>query len=315
MHCIDFGMLNYQRGRLPAALSLLSEALRIDPRCADALSDRGLVLYAAGRFEEALASYEIAHRLQPGDPDLLNGQGVVLLQLHRLAEALSRFDRALALDPAHLDALGNRGNALLALNRPEEAIASYDAGLRMAPNHPRLLTNRAIALQRLDRPHEALLGMGQALASAPDFAEARFVESLVKLTLGDFRGGWTGYESRWGTGTFRPHRRTFAVPLWLGDRPLDGKTILLHAEQGYGDTIQFIRYAPLVAMQGGKVVVEAQRELVRLLSRIDGNRGRRAARRAASSVRSALSADDPAARAGHGDVDDPGAGSLSRATG
>src|SRR5258708_18482457 len=259
-------MLNYQRGQLDAALRLLGAALLIDRGRADAHSDLGLVLLSLGRCEEALASYDAAHTLAPHDPEPLNGRGVALLRLGRGAQALAAFERVLVLAPDHIDGLGNRGNALLALNRPQEAIASYDAGLKIVPKHARLLTNQAIALRRLDRPHAALLGLNRALASKPDFAEARFVESLVKLTLGDFAAGWRGYESRWGTAAFAPHRRGFSQPLWRGDQPLAGKTVLLYAEQGYGDTIQFVRYAPQVAALGVRVILEVQPELTRLMA-------------------------------------------------
>jgi len=259
-------MLNYQRRRFDAAAKLLRSALRIDGLRADAHADLGLVLLAMGRFEEALAGYDAAHAIAPGDPDALNGRGVAMLRLARTAEALACFERAIMLAPDHLDALGNRGNALLALNRPQEAIASYDAGLRIAPKHARLLTNQAVALRRLDRPHEALLGLNRALVSNPDFAEARFVESLVKLTLGDFAAGWSGYESRWATAALAPHRREFTRLLWLGQEPLAGKTILIYAEQGYGDTIQFVRYVPLVVARGARVILEVQPELARLIS-------------------------------------------------
>jgi tetratricopeptide (TPR) repeat protein len=264
------GMLNYQRGRLDAARDLLRAALLIDAARADAQSDLGLVLLAMGRCEDALAAYEAAHALAPDDPDALNGRGVAFMRLSRTAEALASFERALALAPGHVDALGNRGNALLKLNRPGEAIASYDAGLRLAPGHARLLTNQAVALRRLDRPHEALLGLSRALVSDPEFAEARFVHSLVKLALGDFAAGWSAHESRWGTAALAPHRRDFKRPLWLGDRPLAGKTVLLYAEQGYGDTIQFVRYAPRVAALGARVILEVQPELVRLMAALEG---------------------------------------------
>jgi hypothetical protein len=92
------------------------------------------------------------------------------------------------------------------------------------------------------------------------------VQSLVKLTLGDFRAGWRGYESRWATAAFAPHRRSFLRPLWLGDEPVAGKTILLYAEQGFGDTLQFVRYAPAVAALGARIILEVQRELVRLIA-------------------------------------------------
>ena len=263
-------MLHHQRGRHEAAARLLRAALRIDGARADAQADLGLVSLAMGAFEDALAAYDAAHAIAPHDPDALNGRGVALLRLGRSPEALASFERALALAPSHIHALGNRGNALLALNRPAEAIASYDAGLRLAPKDARLLTNQAIALRRLDRPHEALLGLARARVGDPDFAEARFVESLVKLTLGDFAAGWSAYESRWETAAFAPHRRAFTRPLWLGDRPLAGRTILLYAEQGYGDTIQFVRYAPRVAALGARVILEVQPELVRLLAGFEG---------------------------------------------
>jgi hypothetical protein len=263
-------MLNYQRGVLDAALALLRAALAIDGRRADALVDLGLVLCAMGRFAAALASYEAVLAIAPDDTEALNGRGVALLRLGRAEAALESLARVLALDPRHVDALGNQGNALLALNRPREAIAAYDAGLKLVPEHARLLTNRSVALRRLDRPHEALAGLVRARLIDPSFAEARFVESLVRLSLGDFAAGWRGYEARWATSAFAPHRRRFTAPLWLGEEPLAGKTILLYAEQGFGDTIQFVRYTPLIAALDARVVLEVQPQLARLLAGMPG---------------------------------------------
>ena len=93
---------------------------------------------------------------------------------------------------------------------------------------------------------------------------------MTRLTLGDFDAGWKGYEWRWKTGAFAQHRAQPQAPLWLGDQPVAGKTILLHAEQGFGDTIQFIRYAPLLAGRDAKVICEVQPELQPLLSSLRG---------------------------------------------
>jgi Tfp pilus assembly protein PilF len=231
---------------------------------------RALSLYTSRRFDEALAVYDAGLRIAPDDPALRNGRGVALLELRRPAEARDDFERALAADPDCLDALGNLGNALLKLNRPEEALAAYDCALKIVPDNAQLLTNRAVALRRLDRPQEALISAARALAEKPDFAQARFVASVARLTLGDFARGWRGYEARWGVGALASQRRNFAAPLWLGAVPLAGTTILLHAEQGYGDTIQFARYAPLVAARGATVVLEVQRELKRLCASLPG---------------------------------------------
>ncbi len=264
------GQINYRRGRLDAALALIQAALKTDLSRADGFASLGLVFHSLRQFQRALVSYDEGLRIAPDDADMLNGRGVALLELKRPQQALETFDRILRSAPGHLDALGNRGNALLRLNRVAEALDTYDRALRLAPDSAPLLAHRAAALRRLDRPHEALISAQSALRSKPDYAHARFVESVAHLTLGDFPAGWRAYEARWQVGWLASQQRSFAAPLWLGKESLEGKTILLHAEQGLGDTIQFARYATRLATQGANVILEVQRPLVRLLSRLQG---------------------------------------------
>jgi tetratricopeptide (TPR) repeat protein len=264
------GQINYRRGRLDAALALIQAALKTDLSRAEGFASLGLVFHSLAQLERALISYDEGLRIEPNNVQLLNRRGVVLLELGRSCEALESFERVLAREPQHLEALGNFGNVLLKFNRPTEAIAAYDRALQRAPANAQLLTNRAVALRRLDRPHEALMSASRALVARPDFAHARFIESVARLTLGDFSAGWRGYEARWSVGALASQPQNFAAPLWLGKETLDGKTILLHAEQGLGDTLQFVRYAPLLAARGAKIVLEVQPELVRLLSRAAG---------------------------------------------
>jgi tetratricopeptide (TPR) repeat protein len=263
------GLVHYQRGQLDTAVVLFQTALKYDGSRSEGFSSLGLMFHLLRRFDDALTSYDAGLSLAPGDIEILNRRGVALLELRRPREAIADFERVLAADPDNLDARGNYGNVLLKLNRPEEALAAYDLALAVLPENPSLLTNRAVALRRLDRPQEAVMSASRALVARPDFAQARFVESVARLTLGDFHTGWHGYESRWSVGQLATQRRSFTVPLWLGRESLEGKAILLHAEQGFGDSIQFVRYARLVAARGAKkIIVEVQRELARLFSRI-----------------------------------------------
>jgi tetratricopeptide (TPR) repeat protein len=264
------GMLNFQRHRMVEALHFLSKALKINSSSADALSNLGLALAATGRTDEAIASYRSALRLAPDHPEILYNLGNACLEAGRIDEALSSYDSVLARAPGHVGARVNRGNTLLRYNRPAEAIASYDAALAAMPGHPQILTNRGHALRRLDRPLEALGDFEAAIAAAPEFPEAHFEWAMTQLTLGNFDAGWKAYEWRWKASAFARHRAQPQAPLWLGDEPIAGKTILLHAEQGFGDTIQFIRYAPLVAKRGAEVICEVQPELQPLLSQFEG---------------------------------------------
>ena len=261
------GLLNLQRRRPNEALGFLSKAMEVNCS-ADAMSNLGLALHAAGRFEEAAANHRNALMLAPGHPEILYNLGNACSELGRIDEALANYDEVLAKNPGHAGTLVNRGNAYLRLNRPVEAISSFDKALATMPGHPQILTNRGHALRRLDRPVEALADFNAALAKAPDFPEAHFEAGMTRLTLGDFEG-WKDYEWRWKTGRFARRRRKLDAPLWRGEAPIAGKKILLHAEQGFGDTIQFIRYAPLLAGRGAKVICEVQPQLRSLLSQLD----------------------------------------------
>jgi tetratricopeptide (TPR) repeat protein len=264
------GYLSFQRGRFAEALRFLAAAVRRNARSAEALSDLGIAQHAAENYAEALASQDAALVIEPGNATYINRRAAALLRLGRRGEALAELDRILAVQPAHVDALGNRGNVYLSLNRPAEAIADYDAALRAAGDAAQLLTNRAHALRRLDRVAEAVADLRRAVALRPDFAEAHFELGMALLTLGDFAAGWSEYEWRWATGAFAASQRAFSSRQWTGAQKLTGRTVLLHAEQGLGDTLQFVRYVPMVARLGATVILEVQPELVGLLARTAG---------------------------------------------
>src|SRR5580700_1326902 len=252
------------------ALASYDKALTIKPDHVAALNNRGLALLGLHRPADALASFERALAIRPDHAGALNNRGNTLQELKRPAEALASYERALAIRGDHVEALYNRGVVLESLQRPAEALASFDQALSIDPNHVDALNNRGLVLRDLDRPLEALASFDRALSIDPRHAEIHSNRSCLRLLLGDFERGWEEFEWRWRVPDFAPWRRNFAQPLWLGDAPLAGRTILLHAEQGFGDAIQFVRYASLVAGMGAKVVLEVPPPLTALCSSLAG---------------------------------------------
>ena len=273
----DYPEALYNRGvmlghldRHEDAVESYRKALAIDPAHAKALNNRGNALGHLGRNEEAIASFDRALAIKPDFAQALLNRGLTLAGLGRHDEAIIDYDRALAIDPADAEALFNRGTALVSLNRPRDAITSFDAALAIRSDWADAISNRGVALVSLNRQAEAIADFRRATVLEPDHAEANCNESMAWLRLGEFRQGWAKYESRWVSRDIASQLRAFAQPLWLGREALQGKTILLHAEQGLGDTIQFVRYAPLVAGTGARVILEVQPPLEGLLSCVEG---------------------------------------------
>ncbi len=252
------------------ALDSYNRALAIKPDFAEAFSNRGNALSGLKRPEEALVSYDRSLALKPDYAEALNNRGNALRDLNRPEEALDSYDRALMVKPDYAEALFNRGNALNDLKRTEEALDSYERALMIKPDYAEALNNRGSALSDLKRPAEALDSYERALMIKPDYAEAHWNESLCRLLMGEFAGGWQKYEWRWKKEPLVNSLRSFKQPLWHGQENLTNKTILLHSEQGFGDTIQFCRYAVQVADLGAKVILEVQPPLKVLLKNLAG---------------------------------------------
>ena len=266
---LSLGISQLAAGLAGKALSSFEHAMLIVPDNPALLCNRGNALLALKRHEEALASYDCAIALKADFPEALNNRGNTLRDLTRLEDALASFEGALALRPGYTGALNNRGITLRDLNRQAEALASYDHALALDPEYADAHCNRGNVLQDLRRYPEALASYEGALKSNPEHAESHWNESLCRLLMGDFGRGWQKYEWRWKTEQ-AASIRAFAQPLWLGREDVAGKTVLLHAEQGFGDTLQFCRYAKLVAALGAEVVLEVQPPLKRLLSGLEG---------------------------------------------
>jgi tetratricopeptide (TPR) repeat protein len=256
--------------RSEEAIACYQHALRLRADYAEAHINLANVFREQRRFPEAEASCRAAVRLRPGMAEAQNILGATLLEQERLAEALEPLQRAIQLKPDLAGAHNNLGYALWGLARFEEAVISLREALRLQPQFAEAFNNLGNVLRALGRYDEALASYAKALRADPHYIDPQWNMSLVWLLLGDFERGWRQYEWRWQFPNF-PYcpPRFFTQPLWDGS-PLNGRRILLHAEQGLGDTFQFVRYARLVKERGGTVIVECQRPLRRILAGCPG---------------------------------------------
>jgi hypothetical protein len=287
-------------GQMDLALDSLDRALAINPSFPVAHNNRGNLLREMGRLEEALVSYDLAIASKPdyteahfsrgvllqkllasydqaiaSSPDHAEAhanRGIVLQKLRRFDEALASTEQAIASKPDHAEAHSNRGLILEKLRALDEALASYDRAIASRPDYAEAHSARATVLLELLRVEDALVSFNTAIQLRPDDAATHFNRALALLLLGRFREGWVEHEWRWQVGSLpcSGDVRPWTQPLWRGEFPLAGKTIVLHSEQGLGDTLQFCRYAPLVANGGARVILEVPRSLQGLLGELEG---------------------------------------------
>jgi tetratricopeptide (TPR) repeat protein len=298
---LKLGNVLFRQGDFEAAIGRFQQALLLEPGNAAAHYNVGLALQRQGKFDEAIASYQQALYRQP---DLLvakNNLGAAFKALGQFAAAAACYRQILQVKPDYAEVHTNLGNALAAAGSIDEAAASYREALRLAPQSAETHFNLGFALSKHGRVREAndsfqdalriqpdhveaLFNLGvicheqgkldealalydQALRLHPDHAAAHVSRALLWLALGDWTRGWAEFEWRWRTQDMPGYN--FRQPRW-GGTSLAGKTILLYAEQGLGDTLNFLRYVPLVKERGGKVILECQPPLLRLLANFPG---------------------------------------------
>ncbi len=266
----NLGFALVEVGRPADAIQCLQQTLKLDPCDADAAYRVSLLLYQEERYEEALSTFTLSAQLQPGHFPTIYMRALAFQNLKRFDEALVDNERAHALDPNNPDACLNMANVLRALFRQQEAIAWYDRSLALRPNFASALGNKAVALAELRRFDEAIATYRAAIAADPSHAVAQWNLGLLLLLLGDFESGWAAQEARWKVGALSFGYPDISAPKWLGTEPIAGKTILACAHEGLGDAIQFVRYVPMLAARGARVILVVQDSLRELLSKVEG---------------------------------------------
>ncbi len=244
------------------AAACCQEAIRRKPDLAEAYGCLGVVLLDLERHGEGEACLREALRRKPGSPEMLVTLAVTLVGRKRAREGAECCRQALAVRPGFAEAHNNLATALEELGQLEEAASCYRRAIELKPAMADAHYNLANTLRRELKMSEACCEYDEAVRLQPGHEKAHWNRALTWLLMADFERGWEEFEWRWKTKVSRP--RELGRPLWDGG-PLEGRTILLYAEQGLGDTIQFARYATSMKESGAKVVIECQRPLVALL--------------------------------------------------
>ena len=239
--------------------------MTIDSKAA-MLFDKAVAYQNAGRLADALSLFEALARQHPKIAELHVSRGAVLHALARYDEAITAFDSALEIAPESFNAHWGKSAAFERLGRMEDALASSDRAIEIQPGFALAHNNRAIALKELKRLDDAIASYDRAIALMPQFAEFHWGKALCLLLLGRFGEGWSLYE--WRKRLPQVEQSSVSVPVWTGTESLAGKTLLIQAEQGLGDTIQFCRYAVLAQKMSGKIVLRVPDVLVRLLKNL-----------------------------------------------
>jgi tetratricopeptide (TPR) repeat protein len=290
-------------GQITSACDAYRKALTIDPNLQQAWWNFGAALLACGNAAEAVFAANRSAELMPDSADAFALLGRALLAAARPAEAIAPFSRALTIRADDLDSIVNLGSACKDSGEPQRAIELYRKALQQRPDWPEAQANLADAFRRADRLSEASdtyekvllqrpgwaelhndlgsvrIGLGdvegsqkrfqRAVALDPHHARAHYNLAFVHLLNGDYSAGWREHEWRWKRPEMQGQSLNTDRPIWDG-APLKGRRILIHNEQGFGDVIQFIRYAPLLAERGASVIVRCQPQLKRLLQNIAG---------------------------------------------
>ena len=265
---LNLGIALMDKSRIEEAITACRRAIAAKPDFANAYNILGDALVDARQAEDAVAAYRKAIQISDS-PESQNNLGLALCELGRLDESAAAFHRAIQLQPDHAQAHSNLGNTLAKQDRPDAALAAYRRATELQPAYAMAHNNLGTLLMHLGCMDEAEVACQRALDLDPEFAMAKWNRSLLHLLRGDFERGWPLHEARWKTPGFTSPSRNFPQPMWDGS-PLAGQRVLIHAEQGFGDSIQFIRYAPLIAERGGVAVVECPQPLAGLFGTVKG---------------------------------------------
>jgi tetratricopeptide (TPR) repeat protein len=265
----NLGRAFQEMGDWDNAINSFRQAVSLRPDLAEAHSNLGNALRENGLLDAALSECQLAIALRPNSAEAMNSLGSVLKDKGQLDEAVGAYRNAVALKPNFANAQNNLGVALREKGDLNESITAFQNAIALKPNFPNAHNNLGVALKEKGQLDEAIVAYRQAISENPNYAEPHYNLGMTLLLHGEMEQGWPEYEWRWKVRGFPSPKRNFAQPLWDG-ADLGGRSILIYAEQGIGDTIHCIRYLPMVAQRGGRVIIEVAPSLIQLLQQLPG---------------------------------------------
>ena len=264
------GVIAYQMQDPRKSVQLISQALKISPNAFVAYNNLGLALQILREIPASIAVFKKSIELKNNNPEAFFNLGNSFTVLNDFTEALTHFNEAIRLNPNYPQAFNNRGNIFQELGEFDHALDDFNEAVKLHPRYDEAYTNRGNIFQELAQFQEALESYCSAITINPLNAEANWNKSLLLLLLGDYKSGLPLYEWRWRRENTSSPVRAFNAPLWLGKEDIKGKTILIHGEQGLGDSIQFCRYIKYLENLGARVILEDQKPLQNLFKNLEG---------------------------------------------
>lgn len=259
------GEILEKQQKFDLAIKFLSRAIVFEPNKIAALLKRGRIFRLRGLFEHALADFTQIISNHPDHFEALMARGITFGYTKQFYAAIDDFNLAIEINPSCAEAFYNRGVVFEKLHKFVVAIEDYSFAIKLNPHDYRAFNNRGVARRETKCFDAALDDFEKSIKINPDFAEGYYNKSLTLLSIGKLEEGYKLYECRWKTEHFRLQLRNFPQPLWLGNENLTGKTILLHSEQGLGDSIQVCRYIKLFEVIDCTVLLEVEQPLIKLM--------------------------------------------------
>ncbi|MBZ0107197.1 MAG: tetratricopeptide repeat protein [Candidatus Scalindua rubra] len=263
----NMGSALHESGKPDEAITCYERAIALNPDYAEAHNNLGTSLLEKGKSEESIICHKRAIELNPDCAETHNNLGTALMAQRKLDSAITSYKKALLLNPKYAEAHNNLGTALMAQSKFDAAIISHKKAIELKPDYAEAYNNLGTVLKGTGRPEEAIAHYRQAIELKTDYAQAHLNLAFALLLTENFKKGFQEYE--WRLRLKRCIPETDRRPVWDGSY-LNGKSILVYTEQGIGDSIQFVRYLPMVKEQGGYVIVECQQSLCRLLKNFVG---------------------------------------------